>query len=89
MKTTFMTLKNGKNAFSVWANPQTKEIYPAHKNPFGYNAPYVFGDEFYFKYGRNLGQTQGKKDCSKFFYSAKSMQSVGFVLVKRGEQPLW
>lgn len=89
MKNTFETLKNGKVAVTVWANPVTKEIYPANRNSFGYNALYTLGDDFYNKYGKNLKHNQGKVDYSKFYYSAKSMESVGFKLVTRGEMPLW
>ena len=88
MKVNFELLKNGKNAVTVWANPSTKEIYPANKNSFGFNALRSF-DEFYDKYGKNLKTNQGKSDYAKFYYSAKSMESVGFKLVKRGENPLW
>jgi hypothetical protein len=89
MKTTFETLKNGKNSVAVWANPTTKEIYPANRNAFGYNAEEHLGDAFYNKYGKNLKTTQGKSDSRKFYYSAKSMESVGFQLVLRGKAPLW
>ena len=88
MKTTFVTLKNGKNAENVWANILTKEIYPANKNSFGFNALKKY-DDFYDKYGKNLKTNQGKSDYTKFYYSEKSMQSIGFQLVKRGEMPLW
>ena len=89
MKTNFELLKNGNCSENVWANPTTKEIYPANKNSFGFNAQYRLGDEFWKKYGRNLKTNQGKSDYTKFFYSAKSMESVGFKLVKRSEKPLW
>lgn len=89
MKTNFNLLKNGKVSVSVWANLQTKEIYPANRNSFGYNAEYHLGDAFYEKYGKNLKTTQGKADYRKFYYSAKTMESIGFQLVLRGEQPLW
>ena len=89
MATSFDLLKNGKVATTVWANQKTKEIYPANRNSFGYNALYILGNEFYEKYGQNLKTNQGKSDCRKFFYSAKSMNSVGFQLVMRGSYPLW
>ena len=89
MKTTFDLLKNGNVATTVWANKETKEIYPANKNSFGFNAEYHLGDNFYNKYGKNLKTNQGKSDYTRFYYSAKSMQSVGFQLVKRNEKPLW
>ena len=89
MKNTFELLKNGNVAKAVWANPATKEIYPANRNAFGYNAFYHLGDAFYNKYGRNLKTNQGKYNFTIFYYSAKSMQSVGFQLVKRGDAPLW
>ena len=88
MKTKFDLLKNGKNSQSVWANAKTKEIYPANKNSFGYNAQKRF-DDFYEKYGQNLKVNQGKSDYHLFYYSEKSMQSVGFELITRGEMPLW
>ena len=34
MKTNFELLKNGKVAVTVWANQETKEIYPANSNSF-------------------------------------------------------
>ena len=89
MTTKFELLKNGNVAKTVWANPTTKEIYPANRNSFGHNAEYRLGDDFYMKYGKNLKQNQGKGDYSRFYYSAKSMESIGFKLVKKGDQPLW
>jgi hypothetical protein len=90
MKTSkFDLLKNGNVKNTVWANPTTKEIYPANKNRFGYNALSVIGDEFYQKYGKNLKTNQGKSDYTKFYYSAKSMESVGFRLVLRGTSPIF
>ena len=89
MKATFDILKNGKNASNVWANPTTKEIYPANKNSFGFNAVHCIGDEFWKKYGRNMKINQGKSDYRMFYYSAKSLQEIGFLLVKRGENTLW
>ena len=89
MKTTFELLKNGKVAKTVWANKSTKEIYPANKNSFGYNAQCILGDWFYLKYGKNMKTNQGKLDYSKFYYSAKSMNEIGFELVLRGASPLF
>ena len=90
MKTTFDTLKNGKNAQTVWANPTTKEIYQANRNSYGYNALQApYDSEFYKKYGCNMKLNQGKYNGSQFSYSAKQMQSVGFQLVMRGENILW
>ena len=90
METTFTTLKNGKNAVAVWANPTTKEIYPANRNSFGYNALYNLGDVFFEKYGQGLKINQSKGNHGRTFsYSAKSMESVGFQLVLRGENRLW
>lgn len=54
MKTNFDLFKNGKVSVSVWANPQTKEIYPANKNSFGHNAEHHHGNAFYARYGKNL-----------------------------------
>ena len=89
MATSFTLLKNGNVAETVWANKETHEIYPANRNSFGYNAVYILGNEFYKKYGCNLKLNQGKSDSRKFFYSAKSMESIGFQLVMRGNCPLW
>lgn len=89
MTTKFDLLKNGNVATTVWANPTTKEIYPANRNSFGYNAEYKLGNSFYEKYGKNMKINQGKGDYTKFYYSAKSMNEVGFVLVTRGTKPLW
>ena len=89
MKAIFTTLKNGNSAETVFANPITKEIYPANRNAFGYNAECRLGDDFYKKYGKNMKTTQGKSDYSRFYYSAKSMESVGFQLVMRGGEILW
>jgi len=88
MKTTFDLLKNGKNATSVFANEKTKEIYPAHRNSFGYNAEQK-DDDFYQKYGKKLKLSQGKSDYRKFYYSEKQMNSIGFFLLERGKMPLW
>lgn len=88
MTSTFELLKNGKVAAAVWANPVTKEIYPANRNSFGYNAE-KFYNAFYYKYGKDLKANQGKANYKRWFYSAASMQSVGFQLVLRGENPLW
>ena len=88
MTSTFELLKNGKLAAAVWANPVTKEIYPANRNSFGYNAE-KFYNAFYDKYGKDLKANQGKANYKRWFYSAASMQSVGFQLVLRGENPLW
>jgi len=89
MTTTFEIMKNGLNATTVWANSTTKEIYPANRNSFGFNACHRIGDEFWQKYGRNMKVNQGKSDYRSFYYSAKSMQENGFQLVRRGENPLW
>lgn len=90
MENQFKLLKNGKVAETVWANFETKEIYPANRNSFGYNANQAsYDSEFYKKYGCNLKLNQGKSDYTKFYYSAKSMESIGFRLVKRGDLPLF
>ena len=89
MKAKFNLLKNGNVATTVWANAKTKEMYPANRNSFGYNAQYVLGDWFYEKYGKNMKTNQGKSDYRKFYYSTKSMENEGFKLVTRGEKPLW
>lgn len=89
MKTTFTTLKNGKNAIAVFANPATKEIVLANKNSFGFNVETRIDVEFDSKYGKSLKTNQGKSDCRRFYYSAKSVESLGFQLVKRGENPLF
>lgn len=89
MKTKFDLLKNGSVAKTVWANLETKEIYPANSNSFGYNALLSRNDLFYKKYGCNLKISWTKSVHSLPCYSAKQMQSVGFELVKRGDKPLW
>ena len=88
MTNTFNLLKNGKVATAVWANPTTKEIYPANRNSFGYNAQHRYNDEFYQKYGKDLKLNAGKVARGRF-YSQRSMESVGFKLVMRGDIPLW
>lgn len=91
MKNTFDLLKNGKVAEAVWANVSTKEIYPAHRSSFGYNALKAdYKSQFYTKYGHDMKINQGKgRNYKQFTYSAKSMQEKGFKLVLRGEMPLW
>lgn len=89
MNANFDLLKNGKVAKTVWANVETKEIYQANSNSFGYNALMDRDDDFYKKYGVNLKISWTKSYHSLPCYSAKQMKSVGFVLVKRGEVPLW
>ena len=91
MTTSFELLKNGMNAKAVWANPQTKEIYPANRNSFGWNACAAdYGTPFYEKYGRNMKINQGRgSNYRNYYYSARSMQEMGFKLVMRGENPLW
>ena len=89
MKTNFDLMKNGSVSKTVWANPETKEVYPANRNPFGYNALLDRGDDFYKKYGVNLKVSWTKSAHSQPCYSAMRMQSVGFQLVKRGDSPLW
>ena len=89
MKHTFEILKSGKVATTVWANPETKELYPANRNSFGYNAIVRMSDEFYAKYGKNLKHNQGKSNYKMFYYSQRDLESIGFRLVKRGEKPLW
>mgnify|MGYP003613906598 CR=1 FL=1 len=89
MKTNFDLLKNGKNSQAVWANKETKEIVVANRNTFGYNCTRGFDAQFDRKYGDNLKTTQGRGNFHYFYYSANSMQSVGFELVMRGNQPLW
>jgi|JI10StandDraft_1071094.scaffolds.fasta_scaffold4582650_1 hypothetical protein len=90
MKNQFDILKNGNVATTVWAKIETKEIYSANKNSFGYNALQAgYDSDFYKKYGKNMKLNQGKSNYSKFSYSAKSMNEAGFVLVMRGQKPLW
>ena len=89
MKAKFDLLKNGKVSKTVWANPETKEIYPANSNSFGHNALLDHGDDFYKKYGVNLKVSWTKSAHSRPCYSARQMHSAGFCLVKRGEAPLW
>ena len=90
METQFKTLLNGKNAQTVWANPTTKEITSADRNSFGYNKlAGTFDLEFNNKYGVNMKKNMSKSAPYHFSYSAKQMQSIGFQLVKRGENVLW
>jgi hypothetical protein len=89
MKTQFQLLKNGNVAQTVWANATTKEIYPANRTPWGYNAHKVYNDEFYNKYGHELKYSQGKGNYKNFYYPASQMQKVGFQIVTRGSAPLW
>jgi hypothetical protein len=89
MTTQFETLKNGKNAQAVWANPTTKEITSADRNSFGYNKLAGMDKEFDAKYGVNMKTNISKSKPYHFSYSAKQMQEIGFILVKRGENTLW
>jgi hypothetical protein len=89
MRTQFETLKNGKNAKTVWANVQTKEIVNANRNPFGHNCTRGLDHDFDRKYGDFMKTTQGRSNYHYFYYSARSMESIGFKLVLRGEMPLW
>lgn len=90
MNTNFKTLKNGNNATTVWANPTTKEIYPSHRNSFGYNAiAAAYNSPFYNKYGKDMKTNQGKSNYSQFSYSANAMKAIGFQLIMRNEKILW
>jgi hypothetical protein len=89
MTHTFEIMKNGKTSENVWANAQTREIYPANNNSFGFNAEQKIGNEFWSKYGKNMKYNQGKADYTRFYYSEKSMNEQGFILVRRGSNPLW
>lgn len=89
MTNKFETFKNGKVRVTVWANQTTKEVVIANRNSFGYNYMKGIDAEFDKKYGCNLKSEQGKSNYRCFYNSAKSMQSVGFKLVKNGEMPLW
>ena len=90
MKSTFDLLKNGKSAQTVWANPTTKDIVMANRNPFGWNYFQQGDEDFRKKYGYDMKSTQGKGSNYHYFYhSAKSMVEAGFQLVKRGDSPLW
>lgn len=88
MKAAFETLKNGKNAVTVFANKTTKQIVKANRNSFGHNV--ICGlDEDFGRLAINLKKNQGKADYRQFTYSQKDVESLGFELVKRGEMPLW
>lgn len=89
MTHTFEISKKNTVKVTVWANPTTQEIYPANRNSFGWNAECNKSDEFYVKYGKNLKLSQGKADFRKWYYSANEMNKVGFILVMRGQRPLW
>jgi hypothetical protein len=90
MRTSFELLKNGNNATAVWANPTTREIYPANRNSFGWNA--LFGGDnsaFYQKYGKNMKLNSAKSRYGAPSWSYRQMNEIGFVLVMRGDKPLW
>lgn len=89
MTTQFNLLKNGKNSENVWANPTTKEIVKANKNSFGFNMVLGSDSDFDKIYRYKLNSNQSKTNGSKFSYSYKQMESLGFQLVKRGETPLF
>jgi len=88
MKTTFTTLKNGKNSVTVFANIETKQIVLANKNSFGHNV--IMGaDKEFDLLARNLKYNQGKADYTQFTYSQRGVESLGFKLVKRGDSILF
>ena len=88
MKNQFETLKNGKNAQTVFANPTTKQIVIANKNSFGFNV--ICGSDKEFDIiADGLKRNQGKSNYSQFSYSEKAVESLGFILVKRGENILF
>jgi len=87
MENSFKTLKNGKNAQTVFANPTTKKIV-ANKNSFGHNV-ICYSDKEFDAIATNLKRNQGKSDYTKFSYSQSDVESLGFVLVKRGENILF
>ncbi len=91
METQFQLFKYGNVSKTVFANPDTKEIYPAHRTGInnGYNAVCVKDDEFYIKYGHKLRTTQCRRNYKMFFYSEKAMNSAGFILVRRSQKPLF
>lgn len=90
MKSQFETLNNGNNAQTVWANPTTKEITTADRNSFGYNKlAGIMDKEFNDKYGVNMKKNMSKSTPRHFSYSAKQMNEIGFILVKRGDKTLW
>ena len=86
----FELLKNGNVAKSVWANPTTKEIYPANRNSFGYNAIQAnYQSEFYKNHGQFMKLNAPKGISGLFSYSANSMKERGFILVMRNDKPLF
>jgi len=90
MKNQFETLKNGKNAKTVFANPETKQIVVANKNSFGHNV--ICGSDVEFdNLARtyNLKRNQGKSDYTQFSFSQKDVESLGFILIKRGDSILF
>lgn len=88
MKTVFSILKNGKNSETVFANPTTKQIVVANRNAFGYNV-IVRSDSDFDQLAVNLKRNQGKSNYRQFTYSQRDVESLGFILVKRGDAPLW
>jgi hypothetical protein len=90
MTTQFKTLKNGKNAQSVFANYETKKIVSANRNSFGYNVKAGFDKEFDELASKNdLKKNLGKNWRKGFSYSKKDVESLGFILILRGETILF
>lgn len=90
MTATFRILKNGKNAVTVFANPTTKQIVLANRNSFGFNVSAGIDKEFdELAYNNNLKKNLGKNFRNGFSYSRKDVESLGFVLITRGETPLF
>jgi len=89
MTNQFNLLKKGNNSDNVWANPTTREIVKANKNSFGFNMVLGSDSEFDKIYRYKLSSNQSRANGSRFSYSHRQMESLGFQLVKRGEKPLF
>lgn len=90
MTTTFTTFKNGKVSKTVFANPNTKQIVVANINSFGCNVRCGLDAEFdKLANENNLKRNLGKNIKNGFSYSQKDVESLGFILVKNGDTPLF
>jgi hypothetical protein len=88
MTTQFNTFKNGKVSKTVFANATTKQIVIANRNSFGCNVRCGIDSEF-DKLANNLKKNLGNNRNNGFSYSQRDVESLGFVLVKNGDMPLF
>lgn len=94
MKTAFEIQKNGKVATTCFAHPEKKIIVPANYTGYGFNLrynemPVSDLNEFHRMFGFNLKTSWSKGRNIKPSYSEATLKSIGFVVVKRGDQPLF